>query len=287
MMSKGLYEETSRYLDTPEGRLHYHEAGEGDPLILLHGSGPGVSGWANFEGNLPLFARHFRCLVLDMPGFGDSEAPATGHPMLDAPAAVLRFCNALKIDRAHFIGNSMGGAVTTSVALQRPDLVRRFISIGGIGVNIFSSMPSEGIKLLVDFTEAPSRDALVRWLQSMVYDQSLITEELIADRLQRATEPKTLEWARRMYSRAAVSMITKNLSGANGSPSWAQLAKIACPTLLAWGRDDRVSPIDMALLPMRLIPRCELHTFYDCGHWAMIERKAEFESVALSFLLRP
>src|SRR4051812_14981356 len=211
-MAKASYEQTSRFLDTPQGRLHYHEAGKGDPLVLLHGSGPGVSGWSNFEGNLPLFAQHFRCLVLDLPGFGESEPPAQGHPMLDAPAAVLRFCDALKIDQAHFIGNSMGGAVTTTVAMQRPELVRRFISIGGIGVNLFSTMPSEGIKLLVDFTETPSREALVRWLQSMVYDQSLITEELIEDRLRRASEPKGLEWARRMYSRTAVSMITKNLS---------------------------------------------------------------------------
>ena len=70
---------TSRTLATPDGDLHYHEAGDGPPLLLLHGSGPGVSGWANFGGNLPLFAEHFRTLVLDLPGFGTSHA-VDGQP---------------------------------------------------------------------------------------------------------------------------------------------------------------------------------------------------------------
>ena len=280
------YEATSQKLKTKNGVLHYHVAGSGPPLILLHGSGPGVSGWANFAANLPTFAAHFRCYIVDMPGFGESDPIEGGHPMASAPGAVIEFCKAMNIPRARFIGNSMGGAVTTMIAVPHPEMVERFISIGGIGVNIFSSMPSEGIRLLVEFVENPSREAMIRWLHSMVYDRSILTDAFIDERMRNATKPLALAWARKMYSTAALGEIVKNVSGANGPPMWASLARIQCPVLLTWGRDDRVSPIDMALLPMRLIPRCELHTFYDCGHWAMIERKAEFESVALSFLLR-
>src|SRR5579875_3418939 len=88
------YDETSRFLDTPKGRLHYHVAGDGPPLLLLHGSGPGVSGWANFRGNLPAFARDFTTYVLDFPGFGKSYSPEL-NPLLEAPGAVLGFLDGL------------------------------------------------------------------------------------------------------------------------------------------------------------------------------------------------
>ena len=281
------YEATSRTLKIDTGTLHYHVAGSGEPLILLHGSGPGVSGWSNFGNNLPAFAAHFRCYIVDLPGFGASEAIEGGHPMMSSPGAIVAFCAALGITRARFVGNSMGGGVAMMIALANPDLVERFVSIGGIGINIFSPMPPEGIRLLADFTETPSREALVRWLHSMVYDRSIITEALIEERFESAMRPEILAWSRKMYSHEALATIYANLTGANGTPLWANLARIRCPVLLAWGRDDRVTPVDMGLLPMRLIPRCELHTFYDCGHWAMIERKAEFESTALAFLQRP
>jgi pimeloyl-ACP methyl ester carboxylesterase len=285
-MTELTFEATSRFLETPHGRLHYHEVGTGEPVVMLHGSGPGVSGWANFSAQLPLFSQHFRCLVLDLPGFGSSELGEGQHPMADAPTAVIRFCDDLGVTNARFVGNSLGANVTASVALLRPDLIGRFVAIGGIGVNIFSSMPAEGMRLLVDFVEEPTRENLIRWLHSMVYDPALVTEELIETRLARATEPKTLESMRKFYTRAGFAAIARHISGADATPSWAMLAKIDCPTLLVWGRDDRVSPIDMALLPMRLMPRCELHSFPNCGHWVMMERKDEFEDVVLSFLRR-
>jgi pimeloyl-ACP methyl ester carboxylesterase len=67
---------------------------------------------------------------------------------------------------------------------------------------------------------------------------------------------------------------------------WAMMHKVTAPTRRTWGRDDRVSPLDMALIPMRTIPNAELHVFPNCGHWAMIEAKAAFEAVVLAFLLR-
>lgn len=276
------YEATSRTLKTEQGVLHYHEAGEGTPLILIHGSGPGVFGWANFGGNLPLFAKHFRTFIIDLPGYGGSDA-VEGFPVDTGVAATLRFMDALGIERAAILGNSMGGMVGTHLAAAHPTRVTRLCTIGGAGVNLFSPFPNEGINLLVEFTEQPTRERLVAWLRSMVYDQSLVTEELIEDRWKRATDPKTLETSRRMYSREGIAALAKMHKQ---SQPWSHLQSIQCPTLITWGRDDRVSPLDWAILPMRLIPKCELHVFYDCGHWAMIERKQEFENVALAFFLR-
>src|SRR6185312_11348742 len=101
-----------------------------------------------------------------------------------------------------------------------------------------------------------------------------------------ATDPPTLEAARRMYGKAAFAAMTSAMRATKAPMPWAVLHKVAAPTLLTWGRDDRVSPLDMALIPMRTIPNAELHVFPNCGHWAMIEAKRAFESVVLAFLLR-
>jgi pimeloyl-ACP methyl ester carboxylesterase len=285
MTSSLTYDSTSRVLEHPAGAIHYHEAGEGPALILLHGSGPGVTGWANFQGNIGAFAAHFRTLIIDLPGYGGS-APIAGNPMAISADAVIRFMNALGIERAHILGNSLGGIVGSMVAAQHPARVDRFITIGGVGFGLFTAFPGEGIVLLTEFAEDPTRERLVQWLRSMVFDQSLVTAELIESRFRQATEPVTLASSRLLYSRAAMKAISDMTHGPNATQSFAHLASIQAPTLIAWGRDDRVSPLDRAFVAMRLIPRAELHVFPNCGHWAMIERKAEFESVALAFLTR-
>ena len=101
-MSSFTYDNTSRVLETLVGAIHYHEAGDGPALILIHGSGPGVTGWANFEHNLPVFARHFRTFIIDLPGYGGS-APIEGMPMQVSADAVIRFMDALKIDKGQLL----------------------------------------------------------------------------------------------------------------------------------------------------------------------------------------
>jgi pimeloyl-ACP methyl ester carboxylesterase len=274
-----------REIATPAGVLRYYDAGDGPTLLFLHGSGPGVTGWRNFRGVLPTFAAQYRCLILEFPGFGVSD-DFGGHPMITAQAAVAPFLDALAVDRVDIIGNSMGGGVGINFAINNPDRVGRLVTIGGIGTNVFSPGPSEGIRLLQEFTEDPTRQRLVDWLNSMVYDQSLVTEELIAERWELATEPETLASARRMYGKAAFASMMAMMRSADVPMPWALMHKVSAPTLLTWGRDDRVSPLDMALIPMRTIPNAELHVFPNCGHWAMIEAKAAFESAVLSFLTR-
>lgn len=284
-MTPLTHESTLRELETDQGVLRYHEAGDGPPLLLLHGSGPGVTGWRNYRGNLAVFAEHFRCLVLEFPGFGVSD-PTAQHPMVAAPASVLRFLDGLGLHQVDVIGNSMGGIVAAQVAAAHPDRIRRLVTIGGIGRNIFSPAPGEGIKLLVEFTEEPTRERLVQWLHSMVYDSAVVTEELIEERWTQATDPETLASARRMYGRKAMEARSAAAAASDAPPYWAMLHKIRARTLITWGRDDRVSPMDMALLPMRTIPDVELHVFPNCGHWAMIEAKEAWEATVLAFLTR-
>ncbi|ETD30624.1 alpha/beta fold hydrolase [Williamsia sp. D3] len=279
------YEESKRELQTDQGVLRYHEAGSGPPLILLHGSGPGVTGWRNYRGNIGVFAETHHCYVLEFPGFGVSD-PVKGHPVLTAGSSVIRFMDALGIESAPVIGNSMGGVVGVNLAIKKPERVSKLVTIGGVGPNVFSSSPSEGLRLLQEFTDGPDRDKLVRWLTAMVYDPALITEELIEERWEAAINPDAQETAQMMYGSAAFAMQQQFMAASDTPPYWSMMHKVSCPTLLTWGRDDRVSPPDMSMVPMRLIPNAELHIFPNCGHWVMIEAKRAFEGAVLDFLGR-
>lgn len=277
------FEATSRYLETDKGRLHYHVAGDGPPILLLHGSGPGVSGWANFRGNLSVFAEHFTTYVLDMPGYGGSYS-FEGNPFLVTPGAVLDFLDGLGLDSLPFVGNSFGGAIAARMAADHPERVSRLVTIGGVGLALFSPSPPEGIKLLVDFVEDPTRERLVTWMESMVYDTSVLTDEFVQLRWEAATDPVALADIKKLHNRQMLAAMRHRRVDA--ADHVAALTRIQAPTLITFGRDDRVTPMDNSIVAMRLIPKCELHIFYDCGHWAMIERKDEFESTVLSFLLR-
>jgi pimeloyl-ACP methyl ester carboxylesterase len=279
------YETSKRELPTDAGVLRYHEAGSGPPLILLHGSGPGVTGWRNYRGNIGVFAQTHHCYVLEFPGFGVSD-PVKGHPVLTAGSSVIRFMDALGIESAPIIGNSMGGVVGVNLAIKKPDRVSKLVTIGGVGPNVFSPSPSEGLRLLQEFTDAPDREKLIRWLTGMVYDRDLITEELIEERWEAAINPDAQATAQMMYGSAAFEMQQQFMAASDTPPYWSMMHKVSCPTLLTWGRDDRVSPPDMAMLPMRLIPDAELHVFPKCGHWVMIEAKTAFEGAVLDFLSR-
>ena len=285
MMPTLTHDETLREVRTSEGVLRYHEAGEGPPLLMLHGSGPGVSGWRNYSGNLPIFAEHFRCLVLEFPGFGISDDVGQ-HPMAAAGPAAMRLLDELELDQVNVLGNSMGGIVGAQLAIKKPERVSRLVSVGGIGTNIFSPFPGEGIRLLNEFVEDPSREKLVRWLHSMVYDPKVVTEEMIAERWELASDSAALENMRRMYGAGVLEAGARQAAESGRAPWWSHLHRLAAPTLLTWGRDDRVSPVDMALLPMRQIPNLELHIFPNCGHWVMLEAKEAFEASVVAFLTR-
>lgn len=284
-MTELTYESTLRELPTEQGVLRYHEAGEGPPLLLLHGSGPGVSGWQNFSGNLPVLAEHFRCIVLEFPGFGVSDS--TGEdPMAAAAPAVPRLLDGLGLGQVDVIGNSMGGMIAARTAIAHPERVRRMVTVGGIGRNLYSSSPAEGINLLMEFAEDPTREKLVRWLNSMVYDRGMVTEELIEQRWRLATEGDSLDSIRRMYGKQAMAARAAAAANSEGPALWAMLHRIQAKTLITWGRDDRVTPVDMSIVPMRTIPDVELHVFPNCGHWTMIEQKAAWESAVSAFLTR-
>jgi 4,5:9,10-diseco-3-hydroxy-5,9,17-trioxoandrosta-1(10),2-diene-4-oate hydrolase len=271
-------EQTGRTIDIGYP-LHYHDAGEGEALVLLHGAGPGVSGWSNFHGNLPGFAQRFRTLVVDMPGFGESGKPEFDRPFPQIAAdAVARLLDELGIEQAHLLGNSMGAFVAVELTLARPELVGRLalMGFGGVTPNILAPVPSEGGRRAREFGAQPTKPALLAWLHAMVERRDVLTDELIEERWQNSTAPGAV---------AQLAAVRASMADTE-VPRWALLGKVGRPTLLLWGRDDRMVPWEHALLPLRQMPDVELHVFSGCGHWVQVERKAEFERLVTEFLTR-
>ncbi|MBF6214500.1 alpha/beta fold hydrolase [Nocardia puris] len=278
------YESTSRYAQVrPDLKLHYHEAGTGNgpTIVLLHGGGPGASSWSNFARNIPVLARHFHVLAVDQPGFGESDKPVDHPQYFSHSASALKdLLDHLGVtERVHLLGNSLGGGAAVRFALDYPDRAGRLVLMGpgGLSVNAFAPDPTEGVKLLSRFNFEPTRANLEAFLRIMVFDQKLITEELIDERFASANTPESL---------AATRAMGKSFSGPDFELGmlWRDAYKLRQPVLLIWGREDRVNPLDGAILATKMIPRVQLHVFGGCGHWAQLEKFDEFNRLATDFL---
>ncbi|MBF6165245.1 alpha/beta fold hydrolase [Streptomyces gardneri] len=277
-------ESTSRYAQVrPDLRLHYHEAGVGNgpTIVLLHGGGPGASSWSNFARNIPVLAEHFHVLAVDQPGYGRSDKP-TEHPQyfVHSASALKDLLDHLEItSRVHLLGNSLGGGAAVRFALDYPDRAGKLVLMGpgGLSTNLFAPDPTEGVKLLSKFNYEPTRENLEAFLRIMVFDQSLVTDELIDERFASASTPEALAATRAMGKSFASADFEKGML-------WRDAYKLRQPVLLIWGREDRVNPLDGALVATKLIPRAQLHVFGGCGHWAQLEKFHEFNRLAVDFL---
>ncbi|PJE18969.1 MAG: alpha/beta hydrolase, partial [Mycobacterium sp.] len=200
------FESTSRTAEVDvDGRLklHYHEAGVGNDqtVVLLHGGGPGASSWSNFSRNIAVLAQQFHVLAVDQPGYGHSDKRAEhGQFNRYAARALKGLFDQLELGRVPLVGNSLGGGTAVRFALDYPDRAGKLVLMGpgGLSVNLFAPDPTEGVKRLGKFSMDPTRENLEAFLRVMVYDQKLITPELIDQRFELASTPESLQATRAM-----------------------------------------------------------------------------------------
>jgi 4,5:9,10-diseco-3-hydroxy-5,9,17-trioxoandrosta-1(10),2-diene-4-oate hydrolase len=256
--------------------------GDADTIVLLHGGGPGASAWSNFGRTMPVVAKRFRAVMMDLPGYGETAArPATGHFFTVAADALAGLLDHLSISKVHLIGNSLGGGTAVRVALAYPDRVGRLVLMGpgGLTLNVLAPDPTEGVRRLMEFAAppGPSRDKMAAFLRIMVHDQRLITDELIDERYAAASRPEALSGMAAM----GASFFGEH---AEDGMLWREAHRLRHEVLLIWGREDRVNPLDGALIAVKQLRRCQLHVFGGCGHWAQLEKFDEFNELSLRFL---
>lgn len=261
-------------------KVHYNELGNGaETVIMLHGSGPGATSWANFNKNIgPFVNENYRVILMDCPGWGKSDPVVCTGSRSDFNAECLKgLMDGLDIEKAHLVGNSMGGHSVVAFALNNPDRIGKLVLMGGGtgGPSQFVPMPTEGIKLLQGLYRDPSIEALKKMMSVFVFDSSNLTEDLFKTRLENMLST-------REHLKNFVKSIDANPKQFPDFGS--RLGEISAETLVIWGRDDRFVPMDIGLRLIRGIPNAQLHIFNKCGHWAQYEHADRFNRMVLDFL---
>ena len=267
----------SKFVTVDGVRLHYQEIGRGYPLICMHGAGPGASAESNFKLNAGPFSEKFRVILFDMPQYGKSDKIVLTQPRLKYNAQLLSgFLTKLGIEKAHIVGNSMGGQVALKFGLDFPAMLERVVVIGsGAMTSIFTPTPVEGVKMIGRYYKGsgPSREKLRELLTTIVYDSSFLTDEIFEERYTASIDPDVVE----LFGKRQGELPRETLA--------ADLNKLKAKLLVIWGMDDRFGALDVGLQMTRIVPDAQMHIFARCGHWAQIEHAAAFNRLVLDFLL--
>jgi len=258
------------------------EVGEGRPLLMLHGGGPGATGMSNFPRNIPTLADRFRVIAPDMPGYGrSSKGLDRKDPFGDLARAMLGLLDALGVEKAHLLGNSLGGSCALRLALEAPERADRLVLLGPGGIDTSRRPPTEGLLHLLDYYsgEGPTREKFEQFLRKdLVFDGAALPDALIATRYTASIDPEVVANPPLVRS--------KDLSDARALDLTLdpRLSGLQTPTLVLWGVEDRVNPASGGRSLQERMPNCDLYLFSRTGHWVQWERAAQFNAATIAFL---
>ena len=256
-------------------RTNYHDSGgAGAPVLLIHGSGPGVSAWANWRLVMPALAQQARVIAPDMVGFGYTERPQGFVYNMDAwVRQAVGLLDALGIERTDLVGNSFGGGLSLALAIAHPERVRRLVLMGSAGV----SFPlTEGLDAVWGYT--PSVENMRAIMDYFAFDQGLMSDDLARLRFEASIRPGFQESFAAMFPAPRQRWI-EALASAE-----ADIRALPHQTLVVHGREDRVIPLATSLTLSSWIQRSQLHVYGQCGHWTQIEHAARFARLVGDFL---
>jgi 2-hydroxymuconate-semialdehyde hydrolase len=255
-------------------RTNYHDVGTGFPVLLIHGSGPGVTAWANWRLAMPALAKQARVIAPDMVGFGFTERPdGFAYTMHAWVRQAIGLLDALKLDQVDLVGNSFGGALSLALAIRHPQRVRRLVLMGAAGVE-FELTP--GLDAVWGYT--PSLDNMRKLLDIFAFDRGLVTDELARLRYDASIQPGFQEAFSSMFPAPRQRWVASL-----ASPE-ADIQALPHETLIIHGREDQVLPLSNSIRLNALISRSQLHVFGRCGHWTQIEHAARFAQLVGNFL---
>jgi 2-hydroxymuconate-semialdehyde hydrolase/2-hydroxy-6-oxo-octa-2,4-dienoate hydrolase len=266
-----------RTIDAGGIQTSYLEAGAGQPVVMLHGSGPGVSAMANWQHNIGALSQRFRVLAPDIVGFGATQRPDDiVYSLRTWTDHVWAFLDAHGINKTAIVGNSLGGRIALQMATDWPDGITKMVLMGTPGVGM---TPTEGLAALRAYQ--PSHNAMRDLLRNyFAVDPTMITDNLVAIRYEASIADGAYEAYRAMF-------FDPRHAGSELGISAEEVRAIATPALLVHGREDKVVPMQVSVTMLGLLPHADLHVFSACGHWTQIERADEFSALVADYLTRP
>lgn len=279
--SNGLTEEGTgtSFVDDTGMTIHYHDIGEGEPIIFLHPWGPGTTAWLSWHKVIGEFSKHFRCLLMDMVNYGKTGPAVTNEPGHSVQARTARkLMDHLHIASAMYVGASMGGTTCLVQAIEAPERVRKIV-LGGSHAStggdpyIIANFPSEGSRAAGDAYADPTRENLVRYLQTHIHDDQM------------ATDPELVDYVYSQWLGHADHMEAQRQSRSVAHSNLAYLHQIEVPVRVVQGRFDRMVTVEQALMLIGYMPQADLVVLNRCGHWAPYERPQDYINSVLPFLL--
>lgn len=275
----GLTERTATVMGEP---IFYAEAGQGPPVVMLHGGGPGASGVSNYSRNINALAQNFRVIVPDMPGYGRSTKKPDHTDTYRYIADMIRgLLDHLGIDTAHLVGNSLGGAASLRLALDTPHRVGKLVLMGPAGIGTTRGLPTAGMNSLLNYYSGsgPSRDKLATFIRTyLVYEGGSVSDELIDLRYQASIDPEILANPILRRPSNAQTIWRTDLTRDRG------LKRLQTPTLVLWGKDDKVNKPSGGPALLTTMPNAELVMTAQTGHWMQWERAELFNQLVADFL---
>ena len=254
-------------------QTNYHEHGQGEPVLLIHGSGPGVTGWANWRLTIPALAENFRVIAPDIVGFGYTERPAdVQYNMETWLNHILGFMDALGIEKTHVVGNSFGGGLALAMAIRAPQRVGRLVLMGSAGLPFTIT---EGLDRVWGYK--PSIDNMRGLLDLFAFDRSRVTDDLARMRFEASVRPGIQEAYAQMFP-------APRQNGVNCLASDESAIKtLLHTTMIVHGREDKVIPLASSYDLFSMIQKAQIHVFGHCGHWTQIEHAARFNKLISDF----
>jgi pimeloyl-ACP methyl ester carboxylesterase len=254
---------------------NYLEAGDGPDVVLIHGSGPGVTAYANWRLVIPALAEQFHVVAPDMVGFGFTDRPAGVQYSVQTWAdQTLGVMDSLGISKANLVGNSFGGAIALKIATQHPDRVDKLVLMGSMGVP-FDITP--GLATIWGYT--PSFENMRAVLDVFAYSRDLVNDELAEVRYQASMQPGFQESFAAMFPAPRQRWVDAMTTPAE------DIRALPHRALILHGRDDQVIPLENSFRLAELLDNADLSVFSHCGHWSMIERNADFNRLVRDFFL--
>ncbi|MBW4550999.1 MAG: alpha/beta fold hydrolase [Aphanocapsa sp. GSE-SYN-MK-11-07L] len=270
-----------RYIKIGQINIRYWCVGDsGSPIVLLHGAGSSIEAWSR---NIQALAQDCQVYAFDMVGSGLSDKPIANYSLEYQAQFLKHFIDALKLQRAVFVGHSVGASLALKFALGSPERVEKLVLVSSFGLGREISIAS---RLLASFPfivhlSQPSPQNVRLILRQNIYDLKSVPREWIAMRSEAFKLPGRKQ--------AFVSFLRSNIDwfGVRQSvfrPIVSQLANVTVPTLIIWGRQDAILPVAHAHIAAKQIPNARLHVFEQCGHWAQFEHPREFNQLVVKFL---
>lgn len=260
----------SNFCEVDGAKIHYHQMGQGAPLLMIHGGAPGAFGWGNFKANCEELQKKFCVIVVDLPGYGKSEILNDKADTIFGCAGIFNdFMHNLGYTSYNVIGMATGGCIAAELAINYPDKIQKIVLVSApVGYAKYQSKNKKAASQILVESKEQSIENMRSYLEKLLYNKALLTEELVLER----------------YNESLTSQNMKKGKKQKNNDLWKHIDKIRCETLIMWGRENHAHSYENAVFTHAQIEKSQLHIFSQCGLWVPFEKKNEFNQLVINFI---